>query len=327
MIPRAFARIDLMIRLLVLAVLLASFLPVRGQGQAIAQIVSNAAIFLLFLLNGLRLDRAEVVRGLRHFRFLVPLVLWCFGAMALAGWGVSKTLDGHLPPLVMLGFIYLGSLPSTVQSATAYASIAGGNVARSVVAAALLNILGVFLTVPIFSLLARSGEAVMTAIGLAKVFAVLILPFTLGQLLQARGGDWVRANPAMVAWMDRLAVAIAVYVAFSGAVVQGIWSRVGVTEWAMLLSGVAGMLVFAFIGSWMLGGAVRLARAERISFLFAGAQKSTAMGAPLATVLFEPDVAGIVLLPLLTYHLAQLVISAPLSTRMSRHSDHVAELA
>ena len=52
--------------------------------------------------------------------------------------------------------------------------------------------------------------------------------------------------------------------------------------------------------------------------LFAGAQKSIAMGAPLATVLFAPAVAGIVLLPILIYHLAQLVIAAPLAARLSR---------
>ena len=48
-----------------------------------------------------------------------------------------------------------------------------------------------------------------------------------------------------------------------------------------------------------------------------GAQKSTAMGAPLATVLFPPAIAGIVLLPLLIYHLLQLVLSAPIANRIA----------
>ena len=58
--------------------------------------------------------------------------------------------------------------------------------------------------------------------------------------------------------------------------------------------------------------------ADRITMLFAGAQKSIAMGAPLATVLFAPDVAGIVLLPILLYHLVQLVLAAPLAARLSQ---------
>jgi sodium/bile acid cotransporter 7 len=52
--------------------------------------------------------------------------------------------------------------------------------------------------------------------------------------------------------------------------------------------------------------------------LFAGAQKSIAMGAPLATVLFAPEAAGIVLLPILLYHLVQLVIAAPIAARLAR---------
>jgi sodium/bile acid cotransporter 7 len=47
--------------------------------------------------------------------------------------------------------------------------------------------------------------------------------------------------------------------------------------------------------------------------VFAGAQKSVAMGAPLATVLFPPASAGVILLPLLVYHLAQMVVAAPVA--------------
>ena len=50
--------------------------------------------------------------------------------------------------------------------------------------------------------------------------------------------------------------------------------------------------------------------------LFGGAQKSIAMGAPLATVLFPPTSAGIILLPLLVYHLAQMVVAAPIAARL-----------
>ena len=54
---------DPTVRLLAIAILLASLLPVTGAGRDIAQIVSNAAIFLLFLLNGLRLLRDPIRRN------------------------------------------------------------------------------------------------------------------------------------------------------------------------------------------------------------------------------------------------------------------------
>lgn len=314
---RWLGKIDLMVRLLVLAILMASVVPATGGAREVAQWVSSAAIFLLFFLNGLRLPRSEVIRGLGHWRFLLPLALWCFGVMALAGKGLELLLADSLPPLVALGFLYLGVLPSTVQSATAYSSLAGGNVANSVVAAALLNILGVFLCAPLFALLGGGGAADLGLSGLGKVFGILILPFAIGQVLQTRLSGWIAGHRELVSWMDRLSIAIAVYVAFSGAVEQGLWTKVGAGEWAGLLAAVCAMLAFAIAGSWLIAGLIDVERGDRIAFLFAGAHKSVAMGAPLAAVLFPPQVAGLVLLPLLAYHLLQLVVSAPLAARLA----------
>lgn len=312
-----FSRIDPMVRLLVLAIVVASVLPATGAARDVAQWISNGAVFLLFFLNGMRLSRVDVARGIGNWRYLSVLAIWSFGALALLGLGLSRGLEGFLPPLVALGFLYLGALPSTVQSATAYTSLAGGNVAIAVVAAALLNILGVFVSVPVFSLLGGGAEAELGASGLLKIFLILILPFALGQLLQSRGGHIVRDHPVLIRWMDRAAIAIAVYVAFSGAVEQGIWSLLDSASWMWLLGGLSAFLVVAYGGAWLVGGAMRLPQMDRIAFLYGGAHKSVAMGAPLALVLFPPETAGLVLVPLLIYHLLQLVVSAPLATRLS----------
>lgn len=312
------SRIDPLVRLLVLAIAMAVAVPVRGAARDIAQFVANAAVFLLFFLNGLRLPRHEVWQGMGNHRLLWPLVAWVFGGMALAGWLVWQAGQGWMPPLIALGFLYLGCLPSTVQSATAYSSLAGGNVASSVVAAALLNILGVFVTAPLFSLLAGSGAAAFHADGLVKVIGILLVPFILGQTLQGRLGAWTAGHRPLVTGMDRSSIAIAVYVAFSGAVAQRFWTQVDGAGWLWLTGGTALLLLVGHAGAWLLGGAVRLDPANRRTMLFAGAQKSIAMGAPLATVLFAPAVSGIVLLPILLYHLAQLVIAAPLAARLNR---------
>lgn len=204
-----------------------------------------------------------------------------------------------------------------MQSATAYSSLAGGNVASSVVAAALLNILGVFMTAPLFSLLAGSGAADFHAEGLIKVVTILLIPFLLGQALQGKLGSWLSGHRQLVTRMDRTSIAIAVYVAFSGAVAQRFWQMIDPAGWLWLAGGTALFLVYGHFGAWLVGGSIRLDRANRISFLFAGAQKSIAMGAPLATVLFPPAAAGIVLLPILLYHLVQLVIAAPIAARLN----------
>ncbi|MFC3099331.1 bile acid:sodium symporter family protein [Altererythrobacter lauratis] len=310
--------IDPLVRLLVLAILLASFLPVTGEGKAAAQRVSDAAIFVLFLLNGLRLPRRDVAAGIANWRFLSPLFLWCFFGMGAVGWALWQAGMALLPAQVALGLLFLGVLPSTVQSATAYSSLAGGNVAASVVAAAVLNVAGVFVTAPLLALMAGGAGPGIDLAGLERIATILLLPFAIGQLLQNRFGGLVKERRALVSWMDRSAIAIAVFVAFSSAVEQGLWSLVGPVQWGVLLAFVAAFLAIGFGGAWWLGGAVGLARAERISFLFAGAQKSIALGAPLASVMFPPAAAGLILLPVLVYHLLQLVLSAPLANRLNR---------
>ena len=312
-----------MVRLLAVAIALAFLLPVKGEWRGIAQLVSNAAVFLLFFLNGLRLPRHEVMAGLTNHRLLYPLVAWCFGAMALAGWAVWQLGSGWMPPLLALGFLYLGCLPSTVQSATAYSSLAGGNVASSVVAAALLNVMGVFVTAPLFSWIAGGEGGGLHADGLLKVATILLLPFMLGQIAQGWLGSWVRDHRQLATWFDRASIAIAVYVAFSGAVEQRFWIKVDGPGWLWLAGGTAVLLAFAHGGAWLLGGALRLDRPNRITMLFAGAQKSIAMGAPLASVMFPPAVAGVVLLPILLYHLVQLVLAAPLAARLNNARDAV----
>ena len=309
-------RIDPMVRLLLLAIILATVLPVSGRWVGIAQFVSNAAVFLLFFLNGLRLPRREVIAGIGKWKLLLPLVLFVYAAMPAAGWLLWQGTGQVLPPLLALGFLFLGTLPSTVQSATAYTSLAGGDVASSVVAAALLNILGVFITAPLFSLLAGSHAAAFDGAGLVKVMTILLLPFAMGQALQGRLGGWVGGHRQLVTWMDRSSIAIAVYVAFSNAVRQGIWERIDAAGWMGLLTGCAALLVVGYGGAWLVGRTIGLDRGDRIAMMFAGAQKSVAMGAPLATVLFPPAVAGVILLPTLAYHLAQLIVAAPLASRL-----------
>ena len=308
---------DPMLRLLLAAVVLAAVLPIPAAHSGTAQDVASVGIFALFLLNGMRVSRGEIGRGLLNWRFIVPLVLWVFGVMALAGLGLSTLLAFGLPPLVAIGFLYLGALPSTVQSATSYTTLADGNTGLSVISAALLNILGVFVSVPIFLALGGTGEGAIGVETIERIALVLLLPFVIGQVLQRWTMGWVTRNKSKVVWLDRLVIALAVYVAFSGAVEEGIWGRLDPLAWVLLALGIAGLLAIGNGGAWLASGALGLPHRDRIAFLFAGGQKSAAVGVPLAAILFAREEAGFVILPPLLYHFFQLVLAAPLASRLS----------
>jgi solute carrier family 10 (sodium/bile acid cotransporter), member 7 len=309
---------DPMIAVLVIATALALAFPAAGEARATATTVSNIGIFVLFLVNGMRIRRSEIAKGIANWRYFGPLMVFVFGAMALLGLGFGALAGGVLPPLVALGFVFLGCLPSTVQSATSYTSLANGNVALAVVGAALINIAGVAVSAPLFAAVGGVGAGEIGGEAVVRIFLILVLPFAIGQAVQDRFIDTLIAHKASAAWLDRAVIGIAVYVAFSGAVEQGLGTMLSAADWAALVALVLAMLALALGAAWTAGGVLGLPRGDRIAFLFAGSQKSVAIGAPLAAILFPPASAGFVIAPLLLYHLAQLVLAAPLAMRLAR---------
>ncbi|MFN3988651.1 MAG: bile acid:sodium symporter family protein [Erythrobacter sp.] len=309
---------DPMILTLLVALALAAVVPVAGSSAEIARDISNVGIFVLFLLNGMRIPRREIARGLANWRYVVPLMLWVFGIMALMGLFFMWLAQGWLPPLVALGFLYLGVLPSTVQSATSYTTLAGGSIALAVVGAALLNIVGVVVSAPLFALMGGGAAADIGSDVIIRIGLILVLPFAIGQALQGWTAEWVNARKRRIVWLDRLVIGLSVYVAASGAMAQGLLGMFSADDWTVLMVLVVAYLALASWGAWAIGVPLGLPRADRIAFLFGGSQKSIAIGAPLAAILFAPSVAGFVIAPLLVYHLAQLILAAPLASRLSR---------
>lgn len=314
-----FAKIfpDRLVPILLVVLLVASLFPVRGAGLPIAGAISTIAFITLFFMNGVRLPRQEVIAGIKNIRLQGGIFLFSFGVMAAVGVAAQAVAEPWLPQAVALGFLYMGVLPSTVQSATASTSLAGGNVAASVVAAGILNISGVFVSPLLFAALAGSAGEIH-ADGVIRIVSILLLPFIAGQFAQKWLRPWALANKPLVTMMDRTTICIAVYVAFSAAVVAGIWDQLQAQELAIIGALLAVIMAFAFGGGWWLGKALGLPRGDRISMLFACGQKSIAFGAPLAATLFPPAVAGMVLVPILIYHTVQLVISAWIAPQLAR---------
>ncbi len=307
--------------MLLATVLLATILPMHGSLAPFAGIIVNVAVALLFFLHGVRLPRKEVIRALTNWRLHAAIFAFCFAIMPLAGWAIYTLLGQYLPPLLALGIIYLGILPSTVQSATTASSMAGGNVAASVVAAALLNLAGMLLSPLLFALLAgEAGGFIISTDIVGRILLMLMVPFIIGQAAQPWLRNWEMRYRALTVQLDRTAIATAVYVALSGAVTAGLWNALTNAHIIILLIADALLLAFSFTGAWALGKMMRFSKADAISVLFAAAQKSIAVGAPLAAILFPPEKAGAVLLPVIIFHVAQLIISAWLAASILSRS-------
>jgi len=313
---------DRFVLLLMATILAAALLPVTGQAAVYAGHAVSVAIFLLFFLHGLRLPRAEVVIAMRNWRLQGVMFGFVFVFMPILGLAAASAQGGLLPEGLVVGLLFLGILPSTVQSAISYSSLAGGNVAASVMASALLNLAGIFMTPLLVALLIGAGGG--AAIGsdtVLRILAILLLPFALGQLAQGWLGAWAGRNKALLSVLDRIAIVLAVYVAFSSAVAGG---QMQALDWGVLgtlTAIICLMMAIAIAAAWALGGVIALPRADRISLLFAGSQKSIATGAPLAAILFAGPQAGLAILPALIYHQIQLIIAAPIASRLAKTRD------
>jgi solute carrier family 10 (sodium/bile acid cotransporter), member 7 len=309
---------DRFILILLATIALASLFPAKDRGLEIASSLSNAAIFSLFFFHGLRLAPDAVWAGLKHWRLQLAVLLFCYGALPLAGLSVSSLLPDLLSPGLWLGILFLCALPTTVQASIASTSMAGGNVAASVIASALSNLSGVILTPLIFAALAHvgGGEAGLGAI--SRIATMLLLPFVLGQIARHWLAAWADRHKVWIGRMDRFTILMTVYTSFSAAVNEGLWGMLTLGEFGALAGVVMLLLALAFAGTWGLGRALGLAPEDRITLLFSGAHKSLATGAPMARILFPAAQAGLIIIPLMLYHQLQLIVSAWIAARINR---------
>ncbi len=305
---------DRFIMVLIATLAVATVTPATGTVLEGIGWASSAAIFTLFFLHGARLSPAAVAAGAKHWRLQLAILGFGYGAFPLAMAVARAGLGGWLAPEMLIGLVFLGVLPTTVQSSIAYASIARGNVAASVIASAASNLLGVVLTPLLFALIAGGAVGGVSLAAVGKVALLLLLPFALGQAVRGRVLPVVARHAKAAGMLDKLTIILAVYVAFAHAARDGLWARIGAEVLGGLALVVAIVLGAAFAGAWALGAMLKLNPEDRATLLFASSHKSLATGAPMAAILLPPAVAGAAILPLLLYHQLQLMLSAWIAT-------------
>lgn len=320
-------RIDRFLLVLIGVLALAAVLPVRGiAAQGMAH-VTDAGIALLFFLHGAKLSRAAIVAGIGAWRLHLLVLATTYGVFPLLGLAIVSGLGGAIDPLVAMGILYLCVLPSTVQSSIAFTSIAHGNVPAAVCSASLSNILGIVLTPLLASLLigGHSAGGAFFLDALTSIASQLLLPFVLGHLARPWIGGWIDRHKPLVMRVDRGAILLVVYTAFSAAVVEGLWTRLSPADLGMIAGLCALLLAAALLVTRLLARVTRLARADEIVLVFCGSKKSLASGVPMAGALFPAAEVGLVILPLMLFHQLQLIVCTALAARYARHDEEPRE--
>lgn len=307
--------------LLVGTVIFATILPAHGSVAASLSYLTTAAIALLFFLHGAKLPRQAIIDGLTHWRLHALILGTTFVFFPVMGFTLRPLLLPMISTELYLGVLYLCMLPATVQSAVALTSIASGNVPAAVCSASASTLLGILITPFLVNwLVIPTAGSVSSFDSVMKIFMQLMLPFLAGHLLRPWLEKPFRTLGKTLSVIDRGSILLVVYGAFSTAVIGGIWEQVSSQ---MIFSLVAICLIFLCLAMLFVYGLalwLGFSREDRITTLFGGAQKSLASGIPIAQVLFPASLVGIGVMPLMLFHLLQLIVSSMLAQHLRKQN-------
>jgi sodium/bile acid cotransporter 7 len=297
----------------------ASLFPAHGIAGDVLGVVATAAIIVLFFLHGAKLSRENVLLAVGHWRLHLTILSITFIVFPLVGLLLADLFPKRLDTDLWVGVLFLCALPSTVQSSIAFTSIARGNVGGTIASAAASNLLGIGLTPLIINWLTRS-HAALSLSGVGDIVFQMLIPFVAGHLCRPLIGPWAEKRKALLAITDRGTIILAVYSAFSAAVLGKIWQTVRVETLGMLVVICAALLGILLAVSLLLSRMFKFPRADEISIVFCGSKKSLVSGVPMARVLFAGPHVGAVLLPLMIFHQLQLIVCAGIARRYAGDS-------
>ncbi|HEY0287805.1 MAG TPA: bile acid:sodium symporter family protein [Pseudomonas sp.] len=297
---------------MLVATLLAYFIPSFGAtgGGMHAEIVINVGVFLVFFLHGVNLSSEQIKHGLKNWKLHIMVQLFTFLVFPVL-WVISnKLLGSHVPALLMLGFLYLCALPSTISSSVALTGSAGGNVPAAILNASMSSVFGIFMTPWLVSLVVGTGNGgIDLGSTLLDLCIMLLLPLVLGQLLRPLFGKFFARHKKYTNVVDKVVILLLVYAAFCNSMVSGMWQTQGDTVILMAFVGSGVLLAVILL---MTTGTARLLKfnhADKVAAVFCASKKSLAAGAPMAALIFGDNPGlGLILLPIMIYHPLQLIV-------------------
>lgn len=309
-------RLDPFLILMIAAVVLATLFPATGNAADAVSMLGTIGVGLLFFGHGAALSHRAIVSGLKQWQLHGFIFATTFVVFPLVVQPLRLVPESILPPDLVLGFIYLGVLPSAISSSIAYTAMARGNVPAAVCNSAGSNVFGLLLTPLLMTIFMRSSGSIDLGQALRDVVVELLLPFGLGQACHRWLGPFLSTRKHWLENYDQSVIVLIIYSAFSQSVTAGLWQVLppsglimAIVLCVVLLAGVIG---FTMVGSRWLG----FTRDDEIAAVFCGSKKSLASGLPLAQVLFAglPGF-GMIVLPIMLYNQIQILVGAVLARR------------
>ncbi len=285
-----------------------------------AEVVSDAGIFAVFFLHGLALSTRSLREGMSRWQLHLLVQTLTFVAFPLLFIPFRAVFGGIVPEGLMLGFLYLCALPSTIQSSVAMTAIGKGNVPAAIFNATLSSLLGIVLTPAIVGLVIDMQGSGGMSFGksVINIATMLFLPFVLGQALRPVLGKLASKHKKFINNFDKLVILMLVYGSFCDSVKSGLWTNNGLEVIAITMGGAAIFLAMALFISSKASKWLGFSMEDRITAIFCGSKKTLASGVPMARLLFGAHPAvGMIVMPIMFYHQLQLFVCSIMAGRFA----------
>lgn len=311
--------------MLLTTVVIATYMPCRGQFADMFQVITYLAITLLFFFHGARMELTELISGLTNWRLHTLIFSTTFIFFPCVGLLMGLLLKNYINPNFYIGILFLCALPSTVQSSIAFTSIARGNVAAALCSSSISSILGIFFTPFLLIGLLHNQELSKDIINIDSIISItkqLFIPFITGLLARRFIGSWIDGHLSVVKFFDQTSIILVVYTAFSTSVVQGLWHQFTWTSLAGIVAINIVILSIALLTTQKVSQLLKFSKVDQIAIIFCGSKKSLVNGIPIANILFPGTLVGQIVLPLMLFHQIQLMACSVLARIYSKQQDH-----
>lgn len=285
--------------------------------------ITDIGIGLIFLFYGLKLSPAQFKAGFRNYKAHLLIQGSTFILFPLLAMAAYPLFEGGTDSKVWLALFFLGALPSTVSSSVVMVSLARGNIPTAIFNASISGLIGIAVTPLLMSLFLSQGDQLQAERVIFKFLIQIVLPLIVGLLLQRPLNPLAKKYNRQLGLFDQSIIVLIVYTSFSNSFASGLFKILETAELLKLFLIVLTMfcLVFLFTGwiSRVLGFPIE----DRITVQFCGTKKSLVHGSVMGKVIFGNSASlGLMLLPIMLYHISQLLLVAVVAQKYRRRNSH-----
>ena len=300
---------------LAVGVLLAAVFPGCAAGIERSHIL-EVLIGAVFFSSGLTVRARRMAEGLSDLKTFLSIQILSFVFFPLL-MGLSASWLFPAPRDLDVGFGLLLAVPTTITSCVILTTIANGTTAVALVSAVGGNLLGVVVSPVLLKIYLGVSAQLSVWKMIGALCAMVLAPVVAGQATRRLAPEFFSGRTRISSLFNQCVILVIVYTAAAKAIPELRAAPLLLVKLGLYLAGFhAAMLALCSLAADVRGGPAGL----RPAILFCGAQKTLAIGQVLALGVAAQTQSNrsLLMVPMVLYHVIQLLIDATLAQRLSR---------